>query len=270
MHMAQTAVTTQDTGSDEAIANTETVLRAHRLTKIYSGNPRPALDGLDLTVNSSEIFGLLGPNGAGKTTAISVMSTLLRPSAGQVEICGIDSMRNPHAIRSRIGFVPQHIALFDRLTTRENLTYFGRIYGLKGGRLKQAVQAGLEMAGLSDRADEPVHTFSGGMKRRVNIAAGILHRPSLMFLDEPTVGIDAQSRNLIFESLINLKNQGTAMIYTTHYMEEAEQLCSRIAIIDQGRLIAQGRPARLVSRYRNCANLGDLFLRLTGRNLRDG
>ncbi len=253
-----------------AVQAPASILRTMGLTKVYAGTSQPALDELDLTVHQGEIFGLLGPNGAGKTTAISIMSTLLRPTAGKVVICGLDTTRDADRIRALIGVVPQHIALFDRLTVKENLTYFGKLYGLKGGPLKAAVKTGLEIAGLAERADDQVKTFSGGMQRRANLAAGILHRPKLLFLDEPTVGIDAHSRNMIFETLARLKEDGTTMVYTTHYMEEAQQLCHRIAIIDRGSLVAQGRSERLIKQHPGCCDLGELFLRLTGRQLRDG
>jgi ABC-2 type transport system ATP-binding protein len=245
------------------------VLQVSGLVKTYAGAVVPALDGLSLEVHRGEMLGLLGPNGAGKTTAIGIMNTLLRPTAGQVMICGIDAVRHPNRVRALFGSVPQEIALFERLSAAENLAYFGRMHGLKGGRLKTAVEQGLHVAGLTARADEPVGTFSGGMKRRANLVAGILHQPPLLFLDEPTVGIDAQSRNLIMESLMVLRDQGTAMVYTTHYMEEARQLCSRVAIIDHGRRLALGNPQALIDQSPGCKDLGDLYLRLTGRQLRD-
>lgn len=245
------------------------VLQATRLTKRYAGAVGPALDQLDLEVHQGEIVGLLGPNGAGKTTAISIMSTLLRPTAGQVFICGVDAVRHPDRVRSLFGGVPQEVALFERLTARENLAYFGRMHGLRGKELNAVVADGLRMVGLTARADEPVGTFSGGMKRRANLAAGILHRPPLLFLDEPTVGVDAQSRNLILESLMQLREAGTAMVYCTHYMEEASRLCSRVAIIDNGRRIAMGNPETLIRQHAGCSDLGEVFLELTGKQLRD-
>jgi ABC-2 type transport system ATP-binding protein len=245
------------------------VLQVCELAKTYANAPLPALDGLSLELHRGEILGLLGPNGAGKTTAISIMNTLLRPSAGQVMICGIDAVRYPNRVRALFGSVPQEIALFERLSVAENLFYFGRMHGLQGARLKAAVEKGLHVAGLTARAAEQVGTFSGGMKRRANLVAGILHQPPLLFLDEPTVGIDAQSRNLILESLMALRDQGTAMVYTTHYMEEARQLCSRVAIIDHGRRLALGSPQALIDQSPGCEDLGDLYLRLTGRQLRD-
>lgn len=239
------------------------------LSKRYRGMGNIALRSLDLSVHEGEIFGFLGPNGAGKTTAISVMSTLLRPTAGSVEICGLDAFRNLRQVRSMIGVVPQDIALFDTLTASENLVYFGRLYGLGGERLEEAVRNALDVSGLSERSSDAVATFSGGMKRRINLAAGILHRPKLLFLDEPTVGIDAQSRNKIMENLLWLKDQGTTMIYTTHYMEEVQRLCSRLAIIDEGDIIAQDETARLMDQHQDCRDLGELFLKLTGHRLRD-
>ncbi len=245
------------------------VLRVLALSKRYRRAHLNALTDLDLTVAAGEIFGFLGPNGAGKTTAISVMSTLLRPTAGHVEICGLDAFRHTARVRRLIGVVPQDLALFDTLTADENLNYFGRLYGLKGARLEDAVRWALDVTGLADRRRDAVGTFSGGMKRRINLAAGILHRPKLLFLDEPTVGIDAQSRNKIMENLLWLKDQGITMIYTTHYMEEVQRLCTRLAIIDQGVVVVQEQTARLMRQHPDCRDLGELFLKLTGRQLRD-
>jgi len=247
----------------------EKALVVKDLVKIYKGASRPALSGLNFAVHNGEIFGLLGPNGAGKTTAISILSTLLRPTRGSVSICGIDALKHPGRIKGLIGLVPQNIALYAGLTARENLRYFGKICGLKGETLNDRVQACLELAGLENRADQCVSTYSGGMKRRANLAAGILNNPRLLFLDEPTVGIDAQSRNMILEKLSLLKNNGTTLIYTTHYMDEAEQLCERIAIMEEGHIIAEGSPKALINRPPRHASLGDLFLALTGKNLRD-
>ncbi len=244
-------------------------LSAEGLTKTYRGADRFALVEVDLSVARGEIFGLLGPNGAGKTTAISIMSTLMRPDRGRVAVCGIDALKHPQRARQRFGLVPQEIALYEGLTARENLLYFGRLYGLTGQRLKDRVSECLDLAGLTGKADDRVATFSGGMKRRANLVAGILHTPQLVFLDEPTVGIDAQSRQMILDRLSDLSREGMSMIYTTHYMEEAERLCSRAAIIDEGQIIARGRPKDLIERQEGCGNLGDVFIRLTGKRLRD-
>ena len=245
------------------------LLEARNLRKTFPGLPEPALRGIDLTVRPGEILGLLGPNGAGKTTALSILSGLLRPDAGEVSIGGFDLRRHPREARECFGLAPQEIALYPELTAAENLRYFGRLYGLKGKTLAESVERSLAFAGLAKRAGQRVGTYSGGMKRRANLAAAILHRPRLVFLDEPTAGIDAQSRNLILERLERLAQTGTGMIYTTHYMEEAERLCTRIAVMDAGTIIARGTPAELRAAHPDRENLGDLFLHLTGRQLRD-
>lgn len=247
-----------------------TALVAGKLTHHYPGNPRPALDELDLRLYQGEVFGLLGPNGAGKTTAISILSTLLRPGAGSVMVNGLDLRRQKRAVRRIIGLVPQEIALYPALTTRENLAFFGKLHGLRGSRLRRRIEEALAAVGLKNRADQRVATFSGGMKRRANLAVGILHHPRVLFLDEPTVGIDAQSRHLIMERIERIRDRGTAVLYTTHYMEEARRLCSRIAIMDRGRILAQGSVAELLARSPGTGDLGELFLHLTGKQLRDG
>jgi len=245
------------------------LVTAKGLVLSYPGASKPALDGLSIEVPAGQVYGLLGPNGAGKTTAISIMCTLLRPEQGSLTVCGIDLLRQPKKVRGLIGLVPQDIALYPSLSGRENLHYFGRLYGLSGSSLKQRAEECLALVGLQESADRAVQTYSGGMKRRANLAVGIIHRPQLVFLDEPTVGIDAQSRNMILENLLQLKEAGMTMVYTTHYMEEAQQLCSRIAIVDQGRVITEGEPDQLVTERSDCSNLEELFLQLTGRQLRD-
>ena len=245
------------------------LLDARGLAKTYPGASRAALAGLDLTVAGGEILGLLGPNGAGKTTAVSILCGLLRPDVGSVELCGHDALRHPAKVRPLLGLVPQEIALYPSLTARENLTFFGRLYGLRGQALRQAVADGLELVGLTEHAEKPLASFSGGMKRRANLAAGILHRPRLLFLDEPTVGIDPQSRNMILDNLKRLSRAGMAMLYTTHYLAEAAQLCDRVMVVDHGGLLAEGTPAALIAAHPGCETLEDLFLQLTGRQLRD-
>jgi ABC-2 type transport system ATP-binding protein len=208
---------------------------------------RAAVQDVSLSIDEGEIFGLLGPNGAGKTTTLSVVSTLLPPSAGRVTIAGLDVGRDAARIKALCGFVPQDLALYPTLSAWDNLLYFGQLYGLRGRGLRERVGAVLEDVRLGDRAHDPVSTFSGGMKRRVNLAAALVHRPKVLFLDEPTVGVDPQSRNHIFETVEQLARDGTTVLYTTHYMEEAERLCRRVAIMDQGRILALGTPRELVS-----------------------
>ena len=239
------------------------------LVKIYPKTTERALDHINLEIEKGEIFGLLGPNGAGKTTAISIMSTTIQPTSGSVEVCGLNALESPSNVRKKIGLVPQDIALYPTLTARENLKFFGRMYGLRGSDLDRKIIKALKLVSLEDRADQRIDTYSGGMKRRANLAAGMLHRPRLLFLDEPTVGIDAQSRNMIIEKLLKMRESGMTMIYTTHYMEEAERLCNRVAIIDEGRIIASGHPDELIRQGDGCKNLGELFLALTGKRLRD-
>lgn len=248
--------------------SSQIMLEAHDLIKFYRRGSRPALNRFTISIMEREVFGLLGPNGAGKTTAISIMNTLLKPTSGSISVCGIDVLGSPARIRELIGFVPQEIALYDNLTVRENLHFFGRLYGLRGKELAGRISEYLELVGLEESADQPVHACSGGMKRRANLAAGILHKPKLLFLDEPTVGIDPQSRNLILERLSDMREK-TTMVYTTHYMEEAESLCSYVAIMDNGYIIAEGSPEELIRRSPGYADLEALFLALTGKQLRD-
>ena len=245
------------------------ILAAEAIVKQYPGASVRALNGLTLQVDAGQIFGLLGPNGAGKTTAVSILSTLMDPTAGQLSILGANAAHNRRHIRQNIGLAPQDIALYESFSARENLHYFGRMYGLKGAALQQRVATCLEAVGLTPQADRRVAVFSGGMKRRANLAAAIIHAPRLLFLDEPTVGVDAQSRALIMDLLAGLKRDGTTMVYTTHYMEEAETLCDTLAIMDVGRIIAEGAPADLIARHPGADSLGALFLQLTGRTLRD-
>ncbi len=199
-----------------------------------------AVDDVSFAIEEGEVFGLLGPNGAGKTTTISMISCLLEPTAGTITVAGSSVASAPGAVKSALGVVPQEIALYPTLTAAENLSFWGQMYGLSGGELKQAVADALELAGLADRAKERIEKYSGGMKRRVNIAAGILHKPRVLLMDEPTVGIDPQSRNHILETVKSLNASGMTVLYTSHYMEEVEYLCDRIAIMDHGKIIASG------------------------------
>jgi ABC-2 type transport system ATP-binding protein len=207
-----------------------------------------AVKGISFSIPAGEIFGLLGPNGAGKSTTLSVLAGLNPPTSGHIWINGVKVNGNLSQVKKQLGLVPQEIALYPSLSAVENLQFFARIYGLKGQQLTQRVKQVLEMVQLSERANDPIRTYSGGMKRRVNLAAGLLHKPSLLFLDEPTVGVDPQSRNAIFESIQTLNREGMTVIYTTHYMEEAERLCQRVAILDHGQIIAMDTPNNLIQR----------------------
>jgi ABC-2 type transport system ATP-binding protein len=205
-----------------------------------------ALQGLTFEISRGEFFGLLGPNGAGKTTTIGILSGLIEPTRGHVTIDGVDLFSRPMEAKARLGLVPQSFALYPTLCARDNLVFFGRIYGLKGKHLRERIARVLEIVELTDRVNQTVATFSNGMKRRLNIAAGLLHEPEILILDEPTVGVDTQSRNAILESIHSLNKSGVTVLYTTHYIEEAQRLCDRVAIIDQGKIIALNSPARLI------------------------
>lgn len=211
-----------------------------KVSKTYANNKLPAVDNIDLTISRGAFFGLLGPNGAGKTTLLSMICGLLAPSAGDITIGNKSINDLQRRFKGLIGLVPQELALYQTLTAGENLAFFGAMQGLSGAKLKARIDTCLAITKLDSRVNDRVETFSGGLKRRLNIAIGLLHEPELLILDEPTVGIDPQSRNFIFESLRHLNEQGMTLIYTTHYMEEAEQLCDNIAIIDKGKIIARG------------------------------
>jgi ABC-2 type transport system ATP-binding protein len=220
------------------------ILIVENLWKSYA--KAVALQGLTFEVSRGEFFGLLGPNGAGKTTTIGLLSGLIEPNRGHVVIDGVDLFLRPMEAKARLGLVPQSFALYPTLCARDNLVFFGRIYGLKGKHLSERIARVLEIVELTDRANQTVATFSNGMKRRLNIAAGLLHEPEILILDEPTVGVDTQSRNAILESIHSLNQFGVTVLYTTHYIEEAQRLCDRVAIIDQGKIIALDSPARLI------------------------
>ena len=228
-----------------------------------------SLVDFSLAVNEGQIFGLLGPNGAGKTTLISMLCGLIKPTSGSFSINNLTYAKNGNEIKKIIGVVPQEYALYPTLTASENLMYFGSMYGLKGDNLRDKVIESLDFLGLLRFADKRIETFSGGMKRRVNLIAGILHNPQLLFLDEPTVGVDVQSKNAILDYLKELNKNGTTIIYTSHHLSEAEDFCTDIAIIDRGQLFAQGTPENLISRTTNANNLEDVFISLTGKELRD-
>jgi ABC-2 type transport system ATP-binding protein len=205
-----------------------------------------ALGGVDFAVNEGEIFGLLGPNGAGKTTTISIIAGLLNADSGSVRVSGMDIRKEGSRVRRMLGVVPQDIALYEELSGRENLRFWGGLYGLSGKKLREEAARVLDLVGLADRADDPVREYSGGMKRRLNLSAGLIHRPKVILLDEPTLGIDPQARINILDIIRDGVSEGMTAIYTTHYLEEAEKLCDRIAIIDRGRILAQGTLKELV------------------------
>lgn len=247
----------------------ENVIHIHKLSKQYKNTAIYAVKSTDLTIKKAEIFGLLGPNGAGKTTLISMLCGLLRPSTGAIKIKDLTFQKNKRKLQQIIGVVPQEYALYPTLTAYENLMYFGAMYGLKGKDLKNKINTSLEDLGLIKFKDKKVATFSGGMKRRVNLIAGILHKPDFLFLDEPTVGVDVQSKNVIIQHLKNLNSQGTTIIYTSHHMEEAQEFCTRVAIIDSGEILIKGTPIQLIEKTKNAIRLEDVYLSLTGNNLRD-
>jgi ABC-2 type transport system ATP-binding protein len=219
------------------------------LRKSYNG--AAALNGVSFHVSQGELFGLLGPNGAGKTTLLSILSCLLTPTAGQAHLAGHELSTNNRAVRNLIGIVPQELAIYGELTARENLVFFGELYGVRGKQLQQKVTEILESVALADRADDRAFTFSGGMKRRLNLGVALVHSPRLLLLDEPTVGVDPQSRNHIFEGVRRLNASGVTVVYTSHYMEEVQALCPRVGIMDHGRLVA-------------CDTLQGLLQQLTG------
>jgi ABC-2 type transport system ATP-binding protein len=275
------------------------LLEVKGLGKSYGD--KVALAGLDLRIEAGEMVGLLGPNGAGKTTAISMIAGVLTPSRGSAAIAGHDIRSDRFAARRALGLVPQDLALYEELSARHNLAFFGALWGLGGRELQARIDWALEIAGLTDRAREPVTKFSGGMKRRLNLVAGLLHKPQLVILDEPTVGVDPQSRNHIFESIRRLRaDDKMTVLYTSHYMEEVQALCERVAILDHGKLIADDAIEALVRAHGGGAlqleidgdqdamvaavqaaggtvravragatGLESVFLHLTGKNLRD-
>jgi len=246
---------------------------------VKSFNARKALDGVSLSLREGEVLGLLGPNGAGKSTLVRTIMGRVRPDSGEVRIFGKPAQAGDNSPREQVGIVPQEIALYPNLSSFENLSIFGRYLGLKGSPLDEAITHALTWSALSDRAGEPVKAFSGGMKRRLNMAAGVLHRPRVLLLDEPTVGVDPQSRERIYEMIEGLAADGVSLVYTTHYMEEAERLCNRVAIIDHGKIIAEGTKDELVRAtvgekrkvvmVEKVPTLESVFLHLTGRELRE-
>jgi ABC-2 type transport system ATP-binding protein len=245
------------------------VVHLEHLTKQYIKSSKPAISNLNLEITEGSVFGLLGPNGAGKSTTVMILCGLMLPNTGSVSVFGEDMLQHGSTLRRRIGVAPQEIALFPSLTAYENLFYFGRMYGLQAGFIKEQIEKYLHVFGLTEKANKHIHTFSGGMKRRLNLIAALLHQPKLVILDEPTAGVDVQSRNMILDFLIDLKAQGTTIIYSSHVLEEAERICSHLGIIDEGTLITAGTSSSVMEAHPDCKNLEQLFLKLTGKNIRD-
>ena len=248
----------------------ETILKTTDLTKKYDN--RTVVDNLNIEIKEGEIFGLLGPNGAGKSTTMNMICNLVKPDFGTVEFLGKNFTKNKKELSKNLGYIPQNLAIHGSLKAWENVELFTSLYGIKGAELKARIDESLEYVGLSERRNDYAKTFSGGMKRRLNIACAIGHHPKLLIFDEPTVGIDPQSRNFILEKITESNKNGTTVIYTSHYMEEVEAICTRIAIMDNGKVIASGTSEelkKLVTDDISEITLEEVFLTLTGKKLRD-
>ena len=247
----------------------ENFIEIKSLYKKYKNAEDFSVNDISLNIAKDEIYGILGPNGAGKTTLISMLSGLIKPSSGNFTIDGLSPQKSSTKFKQSIGVVPQEYALYPTLTAKENLLYFGSLYGLHHKNLKESIDESLEIMGLTKFADKKVEQFSGGMKRRCNLLAGTLHNPKVLFLDEPTVGVDVQSKKVIIDYLKELNSKGTCIIYTSHHLSEAEEFCTKIAIIDGGKIHAVGTPKELIEKVSHAENLEDVFISLTGKELRD-
>lgn len=248
----------------------EIILKTKDLTKKYDNHV--VVDNLNLEIRKGEVFGLLGPNGAGKSTTMNMICDIVKPTLGSVEFMGKDFRKNRKELVKKLGYVPQELAIHGNLKAWENVELFTSLYGIKGQALKSAIDESLEYVGLSERRGDYAKSFSGGMKRRLNIACAIGHHPELLIFDEPTVGIDPQSRNFILSKIRESNEKGTTIIYTSHYMEEVEAICTRIAIMDNGKIIACGTSKelkKLVTKDVEDISLEEVFLTLTGKKLRD-
>jgi len=244
-------------------------IQIENLRKHYPGAETTALQGLSLNFSKGIIAGLLGPNGAGKTTTISIICGLVRADSGIAKVLGLNCDNDIVEIKRKIGVVPQQFALYPQLTGKENLEYVGRLYNIPSKALKEKIAEMLIRFGLEKHANKRISQYSGGMKRRANIIAGLLHDPELLILDEPTAGVDVQSRNMILDFLKQYNKAGNTILYTSHLLEEAEKICDDVAIIDEGKLIAQASPGQLIAQAEGCSNLEDVFLFYTGRTVRE-
>ena len=248
----------------------EIILKTKDLTKKYQS--KVVVDSLNIEIRKGEIFGLLGPNGAGKSTTMNMICSIVRPTAGSIELCGKNPWKQKREVIHKIGYIPQELAIHGNLKAWENVELFTSLYGIKGTELKEAVEESLEYVGLLEKKQEFAKNYSGGMKRRLNTACALGHKPDLLIFDEPTVGIDPQSRNFILEKIKESNKKGATVIYTSHYMEEVEAICTRIAIMDNGKIIACGTSEelkRLVTNGSEDITLEEVFLTLTGKKLRD-
>jgi len=249
----------------------ETVVKLDGLIKKYDN--KAVVDSLSLEIKEGEVFGLLGPNGAGKSTTMNMICSLLKPTAGEIELFGYDIRKNLSKVKPLIGYIPQDLAIYGNLKAWENVELFTSLYGIKGKELKNAIDESLKFVELEDKRNAFAKTFSGGMKRRLNIACALGHKPKLLIFDEPTVGIDPQSRNFILERIKDCNADGTTVIYTSHYMEEVEAICTRVAIMDNGKIVACGTKEELKNLIRKDPDeeitLEQVFLTLTGKKLRD-
>ena len=245
------------------------MIQIKQLSKKYKNTEEFSVLDLDLKIEEGEIFGILGPNGAGKTTLISMLCSLVKPTSGSFTINNLNYANNKIELKQLIGIVPQEYSLYPSLTAYENLFYFGSMYGLKGKQLKAKIKEYLDKFGLSEFSNKKIEFFSGGMKRRINLIASILHQPKILFLDEPTVGVDVQSKNVIIDHLKELNQNGTTILYTSHHLNEAEHFCTRVAIIDKGSILVKGKPKDLIDSNKKAHNLEDVFIAFTGKELRD-
>ena len=244
-------------------------VQVSELRKQYPKATKPAVSNLNFSFPKGSIYGFLGPNGAGKSTLVSILCGLLKPDQGSISVLGLNPVTQGAEVRKIVGVAPQEIALYPTLTALENLQYFSKMYGIRSAEGIPLIKKYLEIFGLEQNQHKQVKNFSGGMKRRLNLIAAILHQPELIILDEPTSGVDVQSRNMILDFLLECQKTGITVLYSSHYLEEAERICSHLIIVDEGELITEGSPQTLIQAHAGCKNLEDVFLKLTGKNIRD-